>query len=177
MTTVEYVLESYCNHVHVVVGIYTACDAETEKIEAAETVLTSHRVTVCEDITDLATTDTSLKVKLDGECLSRELLLRDIAEHLVSVYEESVTTYRSLVRDSELVKTCSEVLYLTDTCLDVVKLSILVKTYSKSSHITAVHTTISKITLERNTESLCSLVPVLMTCSDETSHINETVLL
>ena len=69
IATVEYVLEGYCDHIHVVVCVDTACDTETKKVKTAETVLTSHRVTVSKDISDLTTTDTSLEIKLDSECL------------------------------------------------------------------------------------------------------------
>ena len=65
VTTVVNVLESCCDNVHVVVCINTTCDAETEKIETSETVLTSYRVTVSEDISDLAATYTGLDVELD----------------------------------------------------------------------------------------------------------------
>ena len=177
MTTVVNVLEGCCDHVHVVVSVHTASDAETEKVETTETVLTSYRIAVSEDVTDLTTTYASLDVELDGECLSWELLLRDLVENAVSVYEDSVTTYRTLVRDSVLVELSCEVLNLLDTSLDSLELSVLVKTYSESSHITAVHTTVCKEALEWDTESLCTLVPILVTCSDETTHIHETVLL
>jgi hypothetical protein len=160
-----------------VVCINSTSDAETEKVETSETVLTSHRITVSEDVTDLAATYTGLDVELDGESLRRELLLRDLVENAVCVYEESVTTYRTLVRDTVLIKLCSKVLHLTDTCLDSLELCVLVKTYSESSHITTVHTTVSKEALEWDTESLCTLIPILMTCSDETTHVHETVLL
>ena len=46
-----------------------------------------------------------------------------------------------------------------------------------ASFVKAVHTTVSKEALEWDTESLCSLIPVFMTCSDETTHVHETVLL
>ena len=65
VTTVVNVLESSCDHVHMVVCVDATCDAETEKVEAAETVLASHRIAVSEDVTDLATTYTSLDVKLE----------------------------------------------------------------------------------------------------------------
>ena len=177
VATVIHVLEGSCDHIHVVVCIYTACNAETEKVESAETVLTSHRVTVCKDITDLTTTYTCLDIKLDGESLSRELLLRDLVEHAVCVNEDCVTTDRTLIRDAILIKLSSKILYLTDTCLDSLKLCVLIKTYSKSSHITTVHTTISEEAFEWDTESLSTLVPVLVTSSDETTHVDETVLL
>ena len=86
MTTVIYVLESCSDHVHVVVGVDAASDAETEKIESTETILTSHRVTVSEDISDLATTYACLDVELDGECLCRELFLRDLVKNAVCIY-------------------------------------------------------------------------------------------
>ena len=100
VTTVVNVLEGCCDHVHVVVSVHTASYAETEKVETTETVLTSYRIAVSEDVTDFATTNTSLDVELDGECLSWELLLSDLVENAVSVYEDSVTTYRTLIRDS-----------------------------------------------------------------------------
>ena len=46
-----------------------------------------------------------------------------------------------------------------------------------ASFVKAVHTTVSKEALEWDTESLCTLIPILMTCSDETTHVHETVLL
>ena len=53
------VLQSCCDNVHVVVSINAASDAETEKIQSAETVFACDRVTVSEDVTDFAATDTS----------------------------------------------------------------------------------------------------------------------
>lgn len=177
VTTIVNVLEGCCDHVHVVVSVHTASDAETKKVETTETVLTSYRIAVSEDVTDLTTTYTSLDIELDGECLSWELLLRDLVENAVSIYEDSVTTYRTLVRDSVLVELSCEVLNLLDTSLDCRELCVLVKTYCESSHVTAVHTTISEEALEWDTESLCTLIPVLVACCDETTHIDETVLL
>ena len=177
VTTVVNVLESSCDHVHVVVCINTACDAETEKVKTTETVLTSHRITVSKNVTDLAATYTSLDIKLDCESLCRELLLRDLVENSVSVNEDSVTAYRTLVRNAVLVELCSKVLYLADTCLDGLELGILVKTHGESSHVAAVHTTVSEEALERDAESLRTLVPVFMTGRDETSHVYKTVFL
>ena len=177
VTTVVNILESRCDHIHVVVCVNTAGDAETEKVKTAETVLTSHRITVSKDVTDLAATYTGLDIKFDSECLCRELLLRDLVKDAVCVNEDCVTTDRTLVRDAILIKLSSKILYLTDTCLDSLELCVLIKTYSKSSHITAVHTTISKEALEWDTESLCTLVPILVSCSDESTHVHETVLL
>ena len=56
VTTIVNVLEGCCDHVHVVVCVHTASDAETEKVETTETVLTSYRVTVSKDVTELTTT-------------------------------------------------------------------------------------------------------------------------
>ena len=78
VAAVVYVLEGCCDHVHVVVGVYTASDAEAEKVKTSETVFTSHRVTVSEDVSDLAATYAGLDVELDGECLCRELFLRNV---------------------------------------------------------------------------------------------------
>ena len=177
VTTVVNILESRCDHIHVVVCVHTASNAETEKVETTETVLTGYRIAVSEDVTDLTTTYTSLDVELDSECLSWELLLRDLVENAVSVYEDSVTTYRTLVRDSVLVELSCEVLNLLDTSLDCLELSVLIKTYCESSHVTAVHTTVCEEALEWDTESLCTFIPVLVTCCDKTTHVYETVLL
>ena len=64
MTAVVHVLESGSDHIHMIVGIYSTGDAETEKVKTSETVLTSHRITVSEDVTDLAATYTGLDVEL-----------------------------------------------------------------------------------------------------------------
>ena len=81
VTTVINVLESSCDHVHMIVCIDATGDAETEKVETSETVLTSYRITVSEDVTDLAATYTGLDVELDSESLCRELLLRDLVKN------------------------------------------------------------------------------------------------
>ena len=177
MTTVIYVLERCRNHVHVVICVNTTSNAETEKVKTSETVLAGYRIAVCKNISDLTSTYTSLDVKLDGQSLCRELFLRNLIEHLVCIYENRVTANRTLIRDSVFIQLGSEVLYVTDTCLDGLKLSILIKTYCKWSHVTTVHTTICKEALKRNTESLCTLVPVLMTGCDKTTHVYKTVLL
>ena len=75
VATVVYVLEGCGNHVHVVVGIYTAGDAQAQQIEASEAVLACDGVSAGKDVADLATADTGLKIKLYGERLCRELFL------------------------------------------------------------------------------------------------------
>ena len=95
----------------------------------------------------------------------------------VSIDKDSMASDWALIRNAVLIKLRSKVLDLTDACLDGLKFSILVETYSKSRHVTTVHTAICKEALERNAVLLRTLKPVLVTCSDETSHIHETILL
>ena len=83
VTAVINVLEGSCDHIHVIVCVHTASDAETEKVETSEAVLTGHWVTVCEDVSDLASTYTGLDVELDCKSLCREFLLRDLVEDAV----------------------------------------------------------------------------------------------
>ena len=88
-----------------------------------------------------------------------------------------MAAYRTLIWDAILVKLRRKILHLTDTGFYRLKLGILVQTHSKSRHVTAIHATVCKKSLERNAESLCSLIPVLVARSDESSHVYETVLL
>ena len=74
MTAVIYVFEGGCNHVHVVVGICAAADAETEEVISTEAVLSCNGIAVSEYIADLTTADTSLAIKFDCQSLCRELL-------------------------------------------------------------------------------------------------------
>ena len=62
VTTVVNVLLCCCDNIHVVVCINAASDAETEKVLATETVFACDRVTVSEDVTDFATTNTSFEI-------------------------------------------------------------------------------------------------------------------
>ena len=126
VATVIYVLEGCCDHVHVIVGIYTACDAEAEEVKASETVLAGYRIAVCENVTDFTTTYTGLDIEFDCKCLCRELFLRNVCKHSVCVYEEGMSTCRTLVWNTVLIKLGCEVLYLADTCLYGLKLSVLI---------------------------------------------------
>jgi hypothetical protein len=87
VTAVIYVLKSCSDHIHMVVCVHTASNAETEKVKATKAVLTGHRIAVCKDISDLTTTYTCLDIELDCECLRRELLLRDLVKNAVCIYE------------------------------------------------------------------------------------------
>ena len=69
LSSVVNVLQSDSDHIHVVVGVHTTRNSQTEQVETAETVLTRYRVTVGEDVTDLAATDTGLEVELYGQGL------------------------------------------------------------------------------------------------------------
>ena len=91
VATVVNVLQRSCENIHVVVSVRTTSDAQTKEVKTTKAVLASYRVTVCKDVTDLATTYTSLEVKLDSKSLCWELLLRDVRQYLVSVYEQCVT--------------------------------------------------------------------------------------
>ena len=177
VTTVVDVLECNSNDIHVIICIYTTCDAQTKKVQSSETVLTGYRITVSKDVTDLAATDTSLDVKFDGKSLCRELLLRYLIQNLVRVNKDCMTADRTLIWDSVLIKFRSKILYLTDTSLDGLEFSVLIKTNSKSSHITTVHTTVSKEAFEWDTEPLCTLISVLMSGCNESTHIDKTVFL
>ena len=63
VTAVIHVLQCCCDHVHVIVGVDTACYAETEKVKTSEAVFTGHRVTVSKDVSDLASTYSGLDVE------------------------------------------------------------------------------------------------------------------
>ena len=136
-----------------------------------------HGVAVGQHIANLAATDASLQVKLTGQGLCRELLLGHVREHLVSVDEHTMTTHGALVGDAILVKFLGQILHLVDAGLQHVKLRILVKTNGYGIEVATVETTIGQVALIRNAEALCSLVPVLFSRSDKSTHIDDGVLL
>ena len=177
MTTVVYVLESGSDHVHVVVGVCAAADAQTQEVVATETVLTSDGITVSEQITDLAATDTGLAVELDCEHLGGELLLGHLVEHLVGVDEEGVAADRTLIRNAILVELLCKILNLLDAGLEHVELRVLVKTDSESRHVTTVHTAVCQEALEGDEELLGALIYILPAGCDEATHVHETVFL
>ena len=96
VATVIHVLQGGGNHVHVVVGIDAACDAQAQQVEAAKAVLAGHGVTVGQDVADFTTADTSLQIELACQGLSGELFLGNVAQHLVGVDKQSVTANGTL---------------------------------------------------------------------------------
>ncbi len=177
MTTVIHVLERSGNHIHMVVGVSAAADAETQEVVSAETVLTGYGITVGKDVADFAATHAGFTIKLHSERLGREFLLRNAVEHLVCIDEDGMAANGTLIRDAVLVELLGKIFNLLDAGLKHIELGILVKTYGKSCHIAAVHTAVSKEAFERNAVFLCAFIPVLPTGSDETAHIHEAVLL
>ena len=171
------VLQGCGNHVHVVVGVNAAGDAQTQQVEAAEAVLAGHRVTVGQDVADLATADACLEVELAGQGLSGELFLGNVAQHLVGVDEQGMAAHGTLIRNAILVELLGQILNLVDAGLKHVKLGVLVQTDCQSVQVTAVHTTVGDEALEGDAEQLGALVPLLAVGSDETAHVHNTVLL
>ena len=109
VAAVVHILQCYGNHIHVVVGIYTACDAKAQQVETAKAVLAGYWIAVGKDITDFAATDTGLKVKLNCKCLRGELLFWYVREHAVGIDEKRMSTHRTLVWDTELIQTGSQI--------------------------------------------------------------------
>ena len=64
-----------------------------------------------------------------------------------------------------------------DAGLQHVKLRILVKTDGYGIEVATIETTIGQVALVRNAEALCSLVPVLFSRGDKSTHIDDGVLL
>ena len=118
-----------------IVGINTPSDTQAEQIKASKAIFTSYRVTVCEDITDFTTTDTGLQIQLDSESLRRELFFRNTREHLVGIDKQRMTSDRSLIGNTVFIQTRRKILNLFDTCFDIIKLGIFLKTNGQSRHI------------------------------------------
>ena len=91
--------------------------------------------------------------------------------------EKSMASCRTLVRNMIFVEQRSEIFHLMNTGLEVVELCILIETDGKSIHVASVHTSICKVAFKLNAISLCTLIPILATCSNKTTHIHDTVLL
>ena len=175
--TVIDILDGCCNDAHVVVSVDAARDSEAKQVEATETVLTGNGIAVGENITDFTSADTGFTIKLYCESLCGEFLFGDVSKNHVGIEENSVTTGGTLIRNTVFIEKAGEEFNLMDASVKVVKFSVLIKSYSKSLHIAAVHTTISKIALERNSEAFGSLEPVFMTGSDEAAHIDYGIFL
>ena len=153
-----------------IVGINTPSDTQAEQIKASKAIFTSYRVTVCEDITDFTTTDTGLQIQLDSESLRRELFFRNTREHLVGIDKQRMTSDRSLIGNTVFIQTRRKILNLFDTCFDIIKLGIFLKTNGQSRHIPAVHTSVGKITFKRNTEFFCTFIPFFVSAYETIVH-------
>ena len=110
MTAVVYVLQCGCNHIHMVVCVHSTRYAQTQKVKTSETVLACHRVTVSKDVSYLAAAYSRLDVKFDCKSLGRELLLRDLIEHLIRIYENRMASHRTLIWNAVLVKFSGKIL-------------------------------------------------------------------
>ena len=64
-----------------------------------------------------------------------------------------------------------------NTGLKVIKLRIFIKAYSKSVHITTVHTAIGKIAFKLHAITLSTLIPVLTLSCNKSTHIHNTIFL
>ena len=158
VATVVDVLQGGGDDVHVVVGVDTAGDAEAQEVEAAETVLTCHGVAVGKDIAYLTASDTSLEVELAGEGLGGELLLGDVAQHLVGIDEQGVAAGRALIGNAVLVELLGEIVHLVDARLEHWKLGVLVESYGERVQVAAVESAIGEESLEGYAEELGTLV-------------------
>ena len=98
-------------------------------------------------------------------------------QHFIRIHEDSVTTCRTLVRNTILIQQLRQILHLVNTRLEHIKLGVLLQTNCQSSHIATIHTTIGDKALVRDTVAFAPLVPVLAVGSDEATHIHDTVLL
>ncbi len=176
VAAVIHVLESGRDHIHVVVGVGAAADAETQEVVTGEAVLAGDGITVGEKVTDLAATYAGFEIELHGETLCGELLLGDAVEHLVGVDEEGVTAHGTLIGDAVLVELGCEVFNLLDAGLEHIELGVLVKTYGEGGHVAAVHAAVGEEAFERNHEALRALVDVLPAGCDESTHVDQTVL-
>ena len=175
--TVVDVLQRCGDHVHVVVGVDAARDAEAHEVVAAEAVLAGDGVAVGQQVADLAGADACLQVELDGERLGGELLLGYVGEHLVGVDEDGVAAGGALVGDAVLVKACCQVLDLLDAGVEVVELGVLVQAYGQCLHVAAVHAAVGEVALADDGEDLGGLEPVIVAGGDEAAHVHDAVLL
>ena len=160
-----------------VIRIDAPRDAQTHKIQSAEAVLARHRITVSEDITDLACTDAGFQIQLACQRLRREFLFRNLAQHLIGIHEDRVSTCRTLVRNAVLVELGSQVLHLPDTGVQHIKLRVLHQSDSQRCHVTTVHATVGQEALKRNTELFAALVPLRLVGRNESAHVHQTVFL
>lgn len=174
---VKDILKGDCDNVHVVVCVDPTWDSQPEKVEAIEPVLVGDWVSVSKKVTNFNTADAGLQIQLDCQSLGRELLLRDVSQNLRCVNEDGVTTSRPLIWNAELIEPLGKVGNLLDPGLKVVELGVLIETDSKGVHVSAGHTTIGEVTFIADAEALRTLVPLFNAGSDETTHVDDGVLL
>ena len=160
-----------------IVGINSARNAKAHQIETAKTVFARHRITVGQHVAYLTRADSSLKIKLTCKRLGRKLFLRHPVEHLVSVYEDGMSTGGALIRNAVFIEQRGEILNLVDAGLKHVELGVLIQALCDSVEIAAVQSAIGDIALEGNAIEFGSLIPVVATGGDEATHIDDCILL
>lgn len=93
-SAVEHILESGGNHVHMVIGIYSSRDSQTEQVQSAETVFTGYGVAVGKDVAYFASSDTGFEVELYGKSLCGELFFRNSCKDFACVNEDGMSAGR-----------------------------------------------------------------------------------
>ena len=177
VAAVVHILQGGGDDIHVIVGIHTAGDAQTQQVESAETVLAGYGVAVGKNVANLTTADASLKVELAGERLCGELFFRHVAQHLVGIDEQGMTTHGALVGDAILVEFLGQVFYLMDTCLEHVELGVLVESHGQCIQVAAIESAIGEESFEGDAELFGTLIPFLAVGGNESAHVHQSVFL
>ena len=122
VSSVIYILQGNSNNVHVIVCIDTARNCKTQQVKSVETVFSCNRVTVGKDISYFASAYAGFKIKLYCKSLCREFFFRNICKHFVGINKYCVSACRSLVRNTEFIKTFCKVFNLFDSCFKILSL-------------------------------------------------------
>ena len=59
LSAIVHVLQCSGNHIHMIISVYTARNAQSYKIQSSESILTGYGVTICQHISNFASSNAS----------------------------------------------------------------------------------------------------------------------
>ena len=98
-------------------------------------------------------------------------------QYLCCIHKNGMSACWTLIWNTIFIQLLCQIFHLTDAGFQIIKFRILIQSCSKCIHVTTIHTTVSKISFILHAKAFGTFVPIFFSCSNEASHIDDTILL
>lgn len=97
-----------------------------QQFQSRIAIFVCHRIAIGKDCTDFDPSDACFEIKLNTEHLCNKLFLRNMGQDFLRIDEDSMSTGRSLIRNTVFVEFAAEVFHLLDACFKIIVLGAFV---------------------------------------------------